>query len=184
MLRLNRGLIKDSSLASDRANSLTKKPIACHLKFMNWDRAGLILSGLCVVHCLAAPIFIFSLPALFEGLNHPLFHILVAILVVPVAFWSFRNGFRVHQQKWPAMAGGVGVAILICGAIFPHLLVHKIGHSLVTISGSVWLMVGHAANWHYRSLSHKHAPGEACGKCSAVEVAEMQNSLEVNSNPS
>ena len=56
------------------------------------DRIGIGASILCAIHCAAAPFLLLLLPAFGKIWAHPLSHILVAMLVVPLAAFSIRRG--------------------------------------------------------------------------------------------
>ena len=64
------------------------------------DRIGIGASILCAIHCAAAPFLLLLLPAFGKIWAHPMSHILVAMLVVPLAAFSIRRGYLTHQKKW------------------------------------------------------------------------------------
>lgn len=74
----------------------------------------------------------------------------MALLVVPVAVYSFFRGYKEHHHPWTLVVGLVGVFILVLGASLPHLALHKIGHTTVTILGSCFLIFAHSMNWYQR----------------------------------
>ncbi len=65
----------------------------------NWDIAGLALSGLCVLHCLAMPFLVIYLPVLgLEWLAGPYAHFWMLGLGVSIGAFSFLPGYRQHRR--------------------------------------------------------------------------------------
>lgn len=78
----------------------------------SFDVAGLILSGLCVVHCMAMPFVLIYLPALgLQWLAGPHAHYWLLGLGVFIGAISFLPGYRQHGRLWiPLLAvSGLGV---------------------------------------------------------------------------
>ena len=78
-----------------------------------WDRVGISASLLCVLHCLLTPLLVLSMPVVGEFLSHQMFHIIIMVIVVPVAVWALWNGYRLHKYVRVLWLGGAGIAILI-----------------------------------------------------------------------
>jgi hypothetical protein len=65
----------------------------------NWDVAGLLLSGLCVVHCIAMPFVLLYLPLLgLEWLAGPHAHVCMLGFGVLIGGASFWPGYRQHRR--------------------------------------------------------------------------------------
>ncbi len=105
-----------------------------------WDRIGLALSTLCLVHCAALPFVIFGLPALARTLQTEWIHIALALLVVPTALLAIPRGFKIHRSKSIVIIGLLGLVLLLSALIWPSLEV------ALTLSGSVLLMISHTYN--------------------------------------
>ena len=89
-------------------------------KFMaKADRIGIGASVLCAIHCAAAPFLLLLLPTFGKIWAHPLSHILVAMLVVPLAAFSIRRGYLSHQKRWVLITAYVGIIIVLTGAALP-----------------------------------------------------------------
>lgn len=82
-----------------------------------WDRIGISASLLCVAHCLFTPLMVLSIPVAGEFLSHDLVHLIVALVVVPVAVWALWNGYRLHKYARVLWLGGVGIVILVTGMV-------------------------------------------------------------------
>lgn len=109
-----------------------------------WDFWGLILSGVCLVHCLLTPLALVILPALVphwlqaEGHGHSLFF----LLLLPIAAFAMFSGFRRHHRWAPIVWLGLGVAVV---AFTTFVLDGKPEYAL-TIVGSLLLLRGHYLN--------------------------------------
>jgi len=93
--------------------------VAHHLAIL--DRTGVAVSVLCAVHCAIAPVLLIALPTLGGIWVHPLAHLIIAALVLPVAGFALRGGFRLHRTRWVFAMGCVGIALVLLGAILPYL---------------------------------------------------------------
>tara|TARA_B100000614_G_C14530657_1_gene486384 strand:+ start:759 stop:1445 length:687 start_codon:yes stop_codon:yes gene_type:complete len=83
------------------------------------DRIGIGASVLCAIHCAVAPFLLLMLPAFGKIWAHPLSHILVAMLVVPLAAFSIRRGYLTHQKRWVLVTAYIGIFVVLTGAALP-----------------------------------------------------------------
>ncbi|MDJ0521179.1 MAG: MerC domain-containing protein [Planctomycetota bacterium] len=83
------------------------------------DRTGVIASVGCAIHCMIAPLLILVAPTLGGFWVHPVTHLLIAALVLPVASMALWRGFREHRRRWIVTVGGIGMALVIIGVILP-----------------------------------------------------------------
>ena len=83
------------------------------------DRIGIGASVLCAIHCAIAPFLLIMLPAFGKIWAHPLSHILVAMLVVPLAAFSIRKGYLTHQKRWVLVTAYIGIFVVLTGAALP-----------------------------------------------------------------
>lgn len=110
------------------------------------DQVGMLISTLCAIHCVATPLLVFSVPMLAYSFHHPLFHIGIAALVVPVGVWAFWRGYRRHHRKDILALGVLGLSVVGLAAVLPHAWMHIIGHTPLTILGSAVLILAHWLN--------------------------------------
>ena len=111
----------------------------------SWDKAAVILSGLCLVHCLALPVFVAVLPFVSELTDGHL-HAQLLVLVIPVSVFAFTLGFRRHGS-WPIVGFGVlGMAVLALGGTYVHSHYGIAADRAVTVAGSAVLAVAHFFN--------------------------------------
>ena len=120
-------------------------------RWIDWDRLGIGLSGLCVVHCLLTPVVVSLLPLwpTLQAVNawvHPS----LLVLILPVIVGAL---FRARQTGGVATAALLGSGFLVLvGAWWGHALWGPIGERLITIAGSALLIGGHVQNWrHHRA---------------------------------
>lgn len=83
------------------------------------DRTGVCASVGCAIHCMVAPLLLIAAPTLGGVWVHPLAHIAIASLVVPIAVCALRSGYRKHGSRWIVSLGTMGVALVLLGAFWP-----------------------------------------------------------------
>jgi len=117
------------------------------------DHAAIVLSGLCIVHCLLLPAIIVALPLL-ARINESHFHAQMLLVVVPVSLFAFALGFRRHHNK-KIIAGGIaGIAILSIGGTVAHANYGILADTLLTIAGSIVLATSH----YFNNRLTRHVP--------------------------
>ena len=126
-----------------------------------WDKIGLALSSLCLIHCLALPVALSALPWLGIVFEEEWVHMLFAAVAIPVAFIAFIPGYLKHHLKSILFLGLSGVTLLLLGSIGHDLVGEEIAH-WVTVCGGVLLVSGHICNFRFNSccsqeLCNKHA---------------------------
>jgi hypothetical protein len=112
------------------------------------DRVGIVLSGLCALHCLLgiALISLFGLSSLAgEELFAPSIHRIGLALAVAIGAVTLGLGVLRHGRGEPLLIGGLGLA-LMTGALFAP---HGVGEAGLTIAG-----VALVAYAHIRNLRH------------------------------
>jgi len=83
------------------------------------DRVGIAASVLCAIHCGLAPVLLIAMPAFGRIWAHPASHALVAIFIVPLAFFSIRKGYRTHGKRWVMASAMIGIFLVLVGAVTP-----------------------------------------------------------------
>ena len=119
------------------------------------DGAAVLLSVLCLLHCLALPLMVAGLPLLARFSDSHL-HLEVLVIVVPLSVIALALGYRRHGNMNIVWAGAVGLLILLIGATVVHDHYGESSDRIVTISGSVVLAVAHYLNTTRRPLGHAH----------------------------
>lgn len=80
------------------------------------DEAGLLVSGLCLVHCLAMPVLLAASPALGASLADPLVHRLFAVLAALSVVIGLFPPAIAHRRWDLAVIGSAGTLLLIFSA--------------------------------------------------------------------
>jgi hypothetical protein len=109
------------------------------------DRAAVMLSGLCLLHCLALPFLLVSLPAL-SALSAGHLHAQMLIVAIPVSVIALGFGFRRHESRYVLAFGVVGMLLLVVGGTVAHSYYGIVADRTFTISGALVLAVTHYFN--------------------------------------
>ena len=119
------------------------------------DKAGIVCSGACAVHCMIVPMIAFSAPALISHFENEWVHILLILLIVPIAGVSFYRHKKIHGHTKPLRLGIVGGSLLIGAVVCEKIFGMEIKglEMTLTILGSVLLISGHLFNMRYLKLS-------------------------------
>lgn len=109
------------------------------------DGAAVLLSALCLLHCLALPLIVAGLPLLAQSSDSHL-HAQVLVIVIPLSVVALGLGFRHHRKPWILWAGFAGLAILMIGATVAHSQFGPRVDTVVTVLGSIVLATAHFYN--------------------------------------
>jgi hypothetical protein len=111
------------------------------------DRWAMLISGLCVVHCIASAVF-FAMISTVGGLFvAPIFHELGLAIAIALGGFGLGRGALQHGYLWPLAVGSFGLGMMAGALTLPHdtgLL--DGGEALWTIIGVGILAFGHDLN--------------------------------------
>ena len=107
------------------------------------DRAGMILSGLCAVHCVLGIVLVGVLGLGGETLLTPAIHRIGLGLALAVGLISLGFGVLRHGRVAPLVIGGIGLALMAAAIVVGH----GTAEAVLTILG-----VGLVALAHLRNL--------------------------------
>lgn len=110
------------------------------------DRIAVLLSGLCLVHCLALPFLVILLPFLGQFTDDHL-HAEMLVVVIPVSVVALAFGFRKHRQAGIVFTGAIALAIITIGGTVAHNTLGLVADRLLTVIGSLLLAVTHYRNF-------------------------------------
>lgn len=120
------------------------------------DRAAIILSMLCLVHCLALPIAISLLPAATHLLDVPEeVHALLFLVAAPISAYAIAAGYRKHGFLLPALIAAAALGLIGLGAFGGLSVLLETGVSVV---GSLLLVAAHVVNLRVSTSSRWRAP--------------------------
>jgi hypothetical protein len=106
------------------------------------DRTGILLSALCVVHCVAG-IFLVSMLGLGGGaLLEPRIHEIGLAVAIGIAVVTLGIGVLRHGALAPLAIGAAGIALMAGGLVVQHGL----GEALLTVSGVSLVAFAHIRN--------------------------------------
>lgn len=121
-----------------------------------WDRAGIWVSALCMVHCLALPVAAILLPfAAREALHEPA-HIVFFAAAVPLALAAFVGGWRQHGRWIPGALGALGVTLLMTALALPAV------ETMLSILGGLVLVGAHLLNHRHSKTCSDECSGATC----------------------
>lgn len=108
------------------------------------DRAGIILSGLCVVHCVLGVVLVGVLGLGGEALLSPAIHRIGLGLALGVGTVSLGFGVLRHGRLGPMVIGGTGL-LLMGGAL---AVGHGLSEAVLTVIGVSLVALAHIRNLH------------------------------------
>ena len=112
------------------------------------DAAAVVLSGVCMLHCLALPIALTILPIVnVTLLDESTFHLIMMAGILPISVIALSIGCRQHKDKLTLILGSIGLVILTTTAIFGHDLLGLTGERIVTSIGGLILAAAHIQNY-------------------------------------
>jgi hypothetical protein len=109
------------------------------------DRAAVMLSGLCLLHCLALPFLLVAMPALSE-LSGGHLHAQMLVVAIPVSAFALMAGFRRHANRYVLIFGMLGMLLLVAGGTLAHSYYGLAADRTLTIAGALVLAVTHYFN--------------------------------------
>lgn len=108
------------------------------------DRAGIILSGLCAVHCILGVVLVGVLGIGGEALLSPSIHRIGLALALVVGIVSLGFGVMRHGRVAPLAIGASGLTLM--GVAL--LVGHGIEETVLTIAGVALVAIAHIRNLH------------------------------------
>lgn len=106
------------------------------------DRAGIVLSGVCAVHCVLGLVLVSTLGLGGPALLSPAIHEAGLALAIGIGTVTLGLGVLRHGQLAPLAIGAVGIALMAVGLASPHGL----QEALFTILGVALVAAAHIGN--------------------------------------
>jgi hypothetical protein len=116
--------------------------LASGLRQGAFDRLGIALSGLCLVHCLASAVFFAMLASAGGILLHPIVHEIGLVIAIALGVIALGRGIFEHGFMMPVAIGGLGLGVMAGALTLPH----DSGEIVYTIVGVAILALGHDLN--------------------------------------
>jgi MerC mercury resistance protein len=106
------------------------------------DRVAMMVSGLCLVHCLATALLLGTLSTVGGLLGSPIIHEAGLVLALCLGVVALGNGIMRHGRFLPPSIGGLGIGVMAAALTLPHG-----GYEMVaTMLGVALLATGHYLN--------------------------------------
>jgi len=109
------------------------------------DRFAIVLSALCIVHCLALPLVLVAMPFL-AGLADSHWHTPMLAVALPVSMVAIVIGYRRHGNLMLVAGVVTGLALLVAGATVGHQYLGPVADRSMTVAGSLILAYMHWQN--------------------------------------
>nr|WP_298931827.1 MerC domain-containing protein [uncultured Erythrobacter sp.] len=107
-----------------------------------FDRAGIVLAGLCVLHCIATVVLVSALGVGGHFLLSPEFHRVGLALALIIAAVAIGWGALKHRRAAPFVTAMMGLTFMGGALAMPH----GTGEVVLTIIGVSLVTVGHLLN--------------------------------------
>lgn len=126
------------------------------VKNIKWDKLGIFLSSLCMVHCLVLPILAISVQSLSHLLSgDQIFHEIIFSLVIVTAFLAFVPGYRCHKNKKVFSLAIAGIGCLSLAHIVAEYAPGPADFA-ITLVGSGTLLFAHYKNLKLQKATCYH----------------------------
>ena len=112
------------------------------------DSIAVFCSALCIIHCLALPVFFRILRAInLYFVDDQAFHLILLVVVLPVSILALSLGCSRHKDGLTIIAGSAGLLLITIAAVFGHTLIDQTNEKAVTSIGSLILACAHIRNY-------------------------------------
>jgi len=120
-----------------------------------FDRAGILFSGICLIHCTILPFFFAALQSsaallMPTALSGEFFHLALAFLLLGTGGIAFVTGYLRHGKSSILCLALAGTTLLFLGAFNPREMLSGFGESAITTLATVSLIFAHWKNQGFR----------------------------------
>ncbi|MEQ3723251.1 MerC domain-containing protein [Alcanivorax sp.] len=111
------------------------------------DQMAIILSSLCMIHCIASVVGLFAIGLLSAfGRMEEAFHMTMLAIIVPVSVVAIVAGYRRHRRLLVLVPGGLALVALSLLTVFEERLHGSLWEPLLTSLVGICLVITHVAN--------------------------------------
>ena len=112
------------------------------------DKLAILLSGTCLLHCLALPLLVTLVP-ISQGslLEEQTFHLLMLWVILPTSLLALTSGCWKHKDITTIALGALGLTSLTLTAIAGHDFLTPNGEKWATITAGMILATAHIRNF-------------------------------------
>jgi len=109
-----------------------------------WDRIAVLISGLCLVHCISTMVFVALLSSVGGMFLNPLIHEIGIGIAIALGMFTLGRGVL---DLMPAAIGGLGLGMMMGAVTLGHGGDHGGAEVLYTMLGVGVLALGHDLNY-------------------------------------
>ncbi len=140
------------------ANQLQLELVCAAMKAINalsrqelFDRTGIALSTICLIHCTVLPLAfaalqVWGISALPKSMDNEGFHLFLAFSLLGIGGIAFVSGYFRHRKILPLAGGFLGTLLLFLGATHPFSAWGELAAHALTILGTLILLGAHFKN--------------------------------------
>ena len=111
------------------------------------DKSAIVLSFLCALHCLLLPAAIVLYPSTLGFLpGDESVHFALLFVVIPISAYALIKGGKVHKSHKVFITGISGLLVLVVAVVLGHDIVGEIGEKILTVLGSIIVIIAHIQN--------------------------------------
>jgi len=112
-----------------------------------WDRMAVLLSGLCLVHCVSTIAFVAILSSAGGLLLDPLIHEIGLSIAIALGLFTLGRGVMDHGYIMPVAVGSLGLGMMMGAITIGHEGGHDSQEILYTMLGVGLLALAHDLNY-------------------------------------
>ncbi len=141
------------------------------------DRVGILVSSMCMVHCLALPVILPLLSLSLQGAEDSLLtHSVIAALVIPATLYAAWSGYRQHRTLLPVVLFMLGASAILIGIFVAHDALGESAEQIITVFGSILLIVAHVKNYRLQHICNATCfVGEHTTSTSSTNPTHLHN---------
>lgn len=106
------------------------------------DCVAMLLSAVCLVHCLATSVLVALVSSFGAVLGAPILHEVGLAIALALGVVALGKGVLEHRRFLPAAVGGLGLGIMTGALALPH----GTWEAVATVAGVLVLATGHYLN--------------------------------------
>ena len=107
-----------------------------------FDSLAIGMSVFCVLHCIAAVVFVVGTGSLLAtATHHEGFHVIALLVAIPATLYGLLGGLHVHKCRLCLRIGLSGLAVMAAALWFDGA-----GEAVVTSAGGFLVIVAHSLN--------------------------------------
>ena len=111
------------------------------------DKSAIALSVLCALHCLLLPAAIVLYPSTLGFLpGDESVHFALLFVVIPISAYALIKGGKVHKSRKVFITGISGLVVVMAAVVLGHDIVGEIGEKILTVLGSIIVIIAHVQN--------------------------------------